>query len=132
MTVQGVGAKVALGILSTLSADDIARAVAAQDQAAFKRAAGVGPKLAARLVQELKDKLLAVDVPLRPVAPAVGKVNGGTAQSQAEDAISALVNLGYGRTEAFGAVARAVQADPAASVAALIRRSLQDLGGRDG
>ncbi|MSO98830.1 MAG: Holliday junction branch migration protein RuvA [Rhodospirillaceae bacterium] len=135
MTVQGVGAKVALGIMSALSADQIAQAIAAQDQNAFKRASGVGPKLAARIVQELKGKLLAFDIPLRPTAVAVAtkeKINGTPAKSPAEDAVSALVNLGYGRSEAYGAVARAIQADQGASIATLIRQSLRELAGSDG
>ena len=106
-TVQGVGAKVALSILSTLSPDEIARAIAAQDRATLSRPAGVGPKLAARLVTELKDKAAAFGVvpgarPAAEPAPATtGSVN--------EDAVSALVNLGYKRVEAFGAVARVTQ-----------------------
>jgi holliday junction DNA helicase RuvA len=105
-TVQGVGARVALSILSTLSPDEIARAIAAQDRATLSRPAGVGPKLAARLATELKDKAAAFGVaPLgkgveAPAMPA-GSIN--------EDAVSALVNLGYKRVEAFGAVARVTQ-----------------------
>jgi holliday junction DNA helicase RuvA len=133
MTVQGVGAKVALGIMSTLSADQIAQAVAAQDQNAFKRASGVGPKLATRIVLELKGKLISFDMPLKPAAPSAHeKKNGQGQRSFAEDAVSALVNLGYGRTEAYGAVARAAQTDPGANVAGLIRMSLRELGNADG
>lgn len=132
MTVQGVGARVALGIMSSLSADQIAQAVAAQDQSAFKRASGVGPKLAARIVQELKGKLMAFDVPTKAsAADAVPREKAGP-KSAAEDAVSALVNLGYARVEAFGAVARAVQQDANASVASLIRQSLRELGSADG
>jgi len=135
MTVQGVGARVALAIMGTLSADQIAQAIAAQDQSAFKRVSGVGPKLAARLVQELKGKLVAFDIPAKTAPAAPGskeKINGAGVRSFAEDAVSALVNLGYGRTEAYGAVARAVQTDPGANVAGLIKLSLRELGGVDG
>ncbi len=132
-TVQGVGAKVALAILSALSAEQVAQAIAAGDQAAFKRASGVGAKLAARLVIELKDKVPAVAFagPAR-VAAGGGKANGA-AGNVVEEAISALVNLGYGRMEAFGAVTRAAQADgdvPPLSI--LIRASLRELGGANG
>jgi Holliday junction DNA helicase RuvA len=124
-TVQGVGARVALSILSTLSPDEIARAIAAQDRATLSRPAGVGPKLAARLATELKDKAAAfgvappgkgVEAPVMPV----GSIN--------EDAVSALVNLGYKRVEAFGAVARVTQRLGAdARLDAVIRAGLQEL-----
>lgn len=124
-TVQGVGARVALSILSTLSPDEIARAIAAQDRATLSRPAGVGPKLAARLATELKDKAAAFGVaPLgkgveAPAMPA-GSIN--------EDAVSALVNLGYKRVEAFGAVARVTQRLGAdARLDAVIRAGLQEL-----
>jgi holliday junction DNA helicase RuvA len=124
-TVQGVGARVALSILSTLSPDEIARAIAAQDRATLSRPAGVGPKLAARLATELKDKAAAFGVaPLgkgseAPVMPA-GSIN--------EDAVSALVNLGYKRIEAFGAVARVTQRLGAdARLEAVITAGLQEL-----
>ena len=125
-TVQGVGARVALSILSTLSPDEIARAIAAQDRATLSRPAGVGPKLAARLATELKDKAAAFGV--APVAkggdaPAVlppGSIN--------EDAVSALVNLGYKRVEAFGAVARVThRLGGEAKLDAVIRAGLQEL-----
>ncbi|HZY53654.1 MAG TPA: Holliday junction branch migration protein RuvA [Reyranella sp.] len=125
-TVQGVGARVALSILSTLSPDEIARAIAAGDKASLSRPAGVGPKLAARLATELKDKAAAFGVAPAPArasaaaAPAPGSVN--------EDAVSALVNLGYRRVEAFGAVARVTQRlGEAAQLDAVIRAGLQEL-----
>lgn len=124
-TVQGVGARVALSILSTLSPDEIARAIAAQDRAMLSRPAGVGPKLAARLATELKDKAAAFGVaplPKGAEAPAMpaGSIN--------EDAVSALVNLGYKRVEAFGAVARVTQRLGAeAKFDAVVRAGLQEL-----
>jgi holliday junction DNA helicase RuvA len=124
-TVQGVGTRVALSILSTLSPDEIARAIAAQDRATLSRPAGVGPKLAARLATELKDKAAAFGiVPLgkgveAPPMPA-GSIN--------EDAVSALVNLGYKRVEAFGAVARVTQRlGVEAKLEAVITAGLQEL-----
>ena len=110
-TVQGVGAKVALSILGTFAPEQLAQVIAAQDKAALTEADGVGPKLALRLVTELKDKVPAfmslpwrVRLPLqRPHLPAL-----------AGDAVSALVNLGYRRAEAFGAVAAAARRQPTA------------------
>jgi Holliday junction DNA helicase RuvA len=130
-TVQGVGAKVALAILSALSAEQIAHAIAAGDQAAFRKASGVGPKLAQRIIAELKDKLLPVAF-VAAVKPAAGK--GGKAENREfEDAVSALVNLGYGRVDAFGAVSRAIQAaGGSAPLNTLIRAALRELGNADG
>jgi Holliday junction DNA helicase RuvA len=125
-TVQGVGAKVALSILSTLSPDEIARAIAAQDRAMLSRPAGVGPKLAARLATELKDKAAAFGV--LPAAKATEAAAPVAAGSVNEDAVSALVNLGYKRVEAFGAVARVTQRlGPEASFDAVVRAGLQEL-----
>ena len=106
ITVQGVGARVALAILTVLSPTDLTQAIAAADKAAVSRANGVGAKLAARIVTELKDKVGALPVSIDGRSSAGS--NGGTAPvSVNEDAISALTNLGYGRTEAFSAIARA-------------------------
>ncbi|MBS0219234.1 MAG: Holliday junction branch migration protein RuvA [Proteobacteria bacterium] len=127
-TVQGVGARVALSILSTLAPEEIARAIAAQDRASLSRASGVGPKLAARLATELKDKAAAFGV-----APAAAKTAevapmAAAGSSVNEDAVSALVNLGYRRVEAFGAVARVTQRLGAdARLDAVIRAGLQEL-----
>ncbi len=106
-TVQGVGAKMALAILSVLSPGQLIQAIAAQDKTQLTRASGVGQKLAARIVTELKDE--AGGLVLKPAALA-GAAESGTAPElgqAAEDAVSALVNLGYQRGDAFGAVARA-------------------------
>lgn len=126
-TVQGVGARVALSILSTLSPDEIARAIAAGDKASLSRPAGVGPKLAARLTTELKDKAAAFGVVPAP-ARASDTTVPAAAASVNEDAVSALVNLGYRRVEAFGAIARATQRlGPDAPLDAMIRAGLQEL-----
>ena len=123
-TVQGVGAKVALAILSALGPEELVQAVAAQDKAAVLRANGVGPKLAGRIVLELKDKVGNLVSATLPHAAAGSAPAGG----DSEDAISALVNLGFQRTDAFGAVARAGQKlGEDAGVDALIRAGLQEL-----
>jgi holliday junction DNA helicase RuvA len=126
-SVQGVGAKVALGILGALSADALSTAVARQDKAMMARAPGVGPKLAARLVLELKDKAPAL-------APAgfdhaeAGFERAPKLAKAAEDAVLALVGLGYGQPQAAAAVARiSARLGPAAETAALIRAGLKEL-----
>lgn len=127
-TVQGVGARVALSILSTLSPDEIARAIAAQDRATLSRPPGVGPKLAARLATELKDKAAAFGIAPAPATASRPGAPAGTPGSINEDAVSALVNLGYKRVEAFGAVARVTQRlGPEAPLDAVIRAGLQEL-----
>lgn len=126
-TVQGVGAKMALAILSALPPADLAQAIAAQDKTLLTRANGVGPKIAGRIVAELKDK--AAGPAFAPVAVPLG-VNGivAVAGSDGEDAISALVNLGYGRSEAFGAVAQASQRlGEGAPLEALVKQGLKEL-----
>jgi Holliday junction DNA helicase RuvA len=127
-TVQGVGAKVALGILTILSTAELVSAIAMQDKAMVARASGVGPKLAARIVAELKDKAPAFG----SVDPVVAKLAGEDAEASApsavRDAISALVNLGYGRPQAAAAVAASAKAlGEGADTGALIRRGLKEL-----
>ncbi len=127
--VSGVGAKVALAILSVLDADTLETAIAAGDKAAVARAQGVGPKLAQRIVSELRDKV--AGVAFRPPGASLpGTATGGTSEGgAAEDAVSALVHLGYGRAEAFTAVMRAAGTlAPESPVADLIRAGLKELG----
>lgn len=129
-TVQGVGARVGLAILSVLGPDDLVQAIAAQDKAAVARANGVGPKLAARIVSELKDKVGGMSLGGAAIQVAGGATPAGSQDggSEAEDAVSALVNLGYSRTEAFTAVAKAQRkAGGSVDVSALIRGGLQEL-----
>lgn len=136
-TVQGVGAKVGLAILSVASPQVVAQAIAAGDKAPLVRAAGVGPKLAQRILSELKDKAASlgatfVPAPVPGVRIAAGADAGGDVAvavgTVTEDATSALVNLGYRRMEAFAAVARAAQAQgEAASVSSLVTAALKDL-----
>ncbi len=138
-TVQGVGAKVALALLGTLSPDELVSAIVAQDKALLTRADGVGPRLAARLLTELKDRIVTLGAPFAAIPSAPGAVAGGIAAAAGEhdvmdgvaaDAVSALVNLGYGRADAFGAVmrARSVQAGDA-TVETLIPAALRELAG---
>jgi Holliday junction DNA helicase RuvA len=124
-TVQGVGAKLALALLSTLRPDDLLRAIAAADKEMLTRADGVGQKLATRIVSELKDRIGTVE--LAAAQPPAARPPG--AGDDATAAVSALVNLGYRRTEAFGAVAQAAQRlGGNAPIADLIRAGLQELG----
>lgn len=127
-TVQGVGSRVALAILSVLTPGELGAAIALQDKTALTRAEGVGPKLGARVLNELKDKTggLAIAVPPGGVRGAVPAAPG--AGGIAEDAVSALVNLGYRRVEAFIAV-NAVQRrlGVEAPIEALIRGGLAEL-----
>ena len=129
-SVQGVGTKVALAILGILSPGDLASAIALQDKAAVVRAPGVGPKLAARIVAELKDKAPAFGSIDPAVARLAGEDEAKGAPKPVQDAISALVNLGYGRPQAAAAVAASVKAlGDAAETSALIRRGLKELAG---
>jgi len=125
-TVQGVGAKVALAILSAVAPDELTLAIVAQDRTTLARADGVGPKLAARIVNELKDKVGGLALAAtNSAAPAPQAANDPGATG---DAVSALVNLGYRRAEAFGAVAAASRRlGGDAKVDALIRAGLQEL-----
>lgn len=122
-TVQGVGAKVALGILSALSPDQLVGAITGQDKGALTRAPGVGPKLAVRILTELREKAGVMPgggASALPVSPASRGALG--------DALSALVNLGYRRLEAEQALAKAVEAHgDQAELDVLIRAGLKAL-----
>ncbi len=126
-TVQGVGARVALAVLGTMSPQDLANAIATRDKAAITRTPGVGPKVAQRLLIELKDKL-----------PSLGPVEGLAAKAgeaevegaAAADAVSALVNLGYAPAQASRAISTALrEAGDKASAQDLIRLGLKALAG---
>jgi Holliday junction DNA helicase RuvA len=127
-TVQGIGTRVALAILSTLRASDLATAIALGDRTAISRAPGVGPKVAQRVVTELKDKAPA----FTDIAPDVAKLHGDLGDRRApapvSDAVSALVNLGYGQAQASAAVAAALRdAGSDAETSKLIRLGLKEL-----
>jgi holliday junction DNA helicase RuvA len=124
-TVQGVGAKTALAVLSALTPDALTAAVLAQDKVALTEAEGVGRKLAQRIVMELRDKLGAVALTPSGIVADEAAGEGG---SLTGDAVSALVNLGYPRTDAFAAVSAAARALGAeARLDALVRASLKEL-----
>ena len=127
-TVQGVGTKVALAILGTLKPGDLASAIALRDKAMITRTPGVGPKVAERIVTELKDKAPAYT----DVDPAVVRLSGAVDERRAPapvaDAVSALVNLGYGQPQAAAAVAAAARAaGEGADTRQLIRLGLKEL-----
>ena len=147
--VQGVGAKVCLAILSVLSPMQLAQAVSAQDKASFTRAAGVGPKLAARIVTELKDKIVTIPMEASMKSDLSSTVDG-TAETETEgyedalvemqsedssmnidDAVSALVNLGYQRIEAYRAVNLAAKNNPEADVPNLIKLALKEFAAKE-
>lgn len=131
-TVQGVGAKHALSILTVLSPDELFTAIAAQDRTLLTRADGVGPKLGTRIVNELKDKTVNVALGIAADAPAAARTAAVKAAGSdtLNDAVSALVNLGYGRAEAYGAVQTAQKALGADSALdRLITGGLKELAG---
>lgn len=124
MGVQGVGAKVALAIQGVLSAQDLTQAVAAEDKAMVARAPGVGPKVAQRIVQELKDK-----IPEAQFMAAAGHPVDGADGKVLQEALSALTNLGYQRVQANQALmaARGKLGDEADSIEALIKQALKEM-----
>ena len=137
--VQGVGAKVCLSILSVLTPAQLSQAVSAQDKTSFCRASGVGPKLAARIVTELKDKIVTIPVGVSGSADEVAEgvpvaqvaLPKDADYSKSEDVISALVNLGYQRLEAYRAVSKAMAENPEANVPTLIRLALKEFAQKE-
>lgn len=130
--VQGVGARTALAILGICPPDRLVTAIAAQDKAPIQRADGVGPKLATRIVTELKDKAARQGAPLGAAPDPSGTgVQGAHAGERDSDAVSALVNLGYGRPEAFSAVGLArAKANENDKIDTIIRLALKELSAR--
>jgi Holliday junction DNA helicase RuvA len=128
LSVQGVGARIGLALLSTLKVADLANAIALGDKAQVARTPGVGPKLAQRIVTELKDKAPAY----ANVDPAIVRLQGDLTERRAPqpiaDAVSALINLGYGEIQASAAIAAAARAaGEGATAEALIRHGLKEL-----
>ena len=133
-SVQGVGAKSALSILGILSPERLAQAIASGDKSALTAADGVGPKLALRIATELKDKVahFAFSPALSPTSSG-SKPSLSVVTSQTEDALSALLNLGYRRMEAFAAIsAAASKLGTDAKIDALIRAALNELSSHEG
>jgi holliday junction DNA helicase RuvA len=129
-TVQGVGAKVALAMLGIMTPSELSTAIGTQDKAMVGRANGVGPKLAARIVSELKDKAPVFGHVDPAVAGLAGEDSARSAPKPVQDAISALVNLGYGRPQAAAAIAASVKGlGDDAQTSALIRQGLKELAG---
>lgn len=136
-TVQGVGAKAALSILNTLSPNELVQAIMAGDKAMVSRADGVGPKIALRIINELAQKItgLSAAAGSMPLASGGGDA-GGTAPAGNEtsehavfgDALSALVNLGYSRSEAFSAISAVLNTEPDLSLSDVIAQALKTMG----
>ena len=126
--VNGVSSKIALAVLSVLAPGQLSSALAAQDKAAFKQVSGVGPKLAMRLVTELKDKIPTFDssaaLPSSQNSVPAAEHQG---DQRVSDALSALVNLGYSRSDAYGVVNSAIIEQPDMNVSDLIRHGLKAL-----
>jgi Holliday junction DNA helicase RuvA len=127
-TVQGVGARVALSILSTLAINELASAVALQDRAMIGRASGVGPKLAVRIVTELKGRVPAIGAVDAGVLGLQAALGEGVVRGPIADAVSALTNLGYSSAQASAAVARVVGREgEGTATEKLIRLGLKEL-----
>lgn len=128
-TVQGVGNKTALAILSAYTPEHMSRAIIAKDISAFKAISGIGPKLAERIVVELKDKVLKMPTSGLEIKSAGGKKPAAQPIASAtDDAISALVNLGYSRSEAYSAALKALDTlGEQAGLDSLIRVSLKEM-----
>lgn len=139
-TVQGVGAKAAIAILSTLAPSEVEEAIMAGDKAMITRADGIGPKIATRIVNELAEKLgklkalaIAPAAGAMPSSSAADGADGGEGQSQLamNDALSALVNLGYARAEAWAVLRDMIASDADRDSAALIGAALKELGKKE-
>ncbi|RYC11659.1 Holliday junction branch migration protein RuvA [Ciceribacter ferrooxidans] len=127
-SVQGVGTKVALAVLSTLTPSELANAIALQDKTSISRAPGVGPKVAVRIVTELKNKAPAFAGEAAGTIGLKQELGEGVAPAPVSDAVSALTNLGYSREQAANAVAAALKtAGEGADSAKLIRLGLKEL-----
>lgn len=147
-SVQGIGAKASLAILGTLGAEGLGRSITLGDWSAVRKAPGVGPKLAQRVVLELKDKapsvmamggaltvdagapVIETDAPA-PAAPAPVATPAPSSAAAQSEALSALTNLGYNPSEAASAVAQAAASEPGASTPALIRAALRSLAPKE-
>ena len=130
ITVQGVGAKAAMAILSVLDPAALTQAIVAGDKAMVARADGVGPKIAQRVINELTEKIQkTLNIANAAGGAGLGMADAGTTEARAsQDALSALVNLGYARAEAYSAIESAQRAGTAADVSSLIAAALREMG----
>lgn len=119
-SVQGVGPRMALAILSAMDGNDIVTAIVSEDASQFKKISGVGPKLAARIINELKDKKSIVSIPISKVAIA-------STSDFSSDAVSALINLGFARKDAFFAVKNIIAENDNIDLEETIRLALAKL-----
>ncbi len=133
-SVQGVGAKAGLAILAACPADQIGFVIAAQDKASLTRASGVGPKLATRILTELKDKAAKIEITSGARAQSVTSVHHGSNDTQMnqkttidQDAVSALTNLGYASADAYKAVLQVKEEANDGDLQTIIRLALQEL-----
>ena len=127
-SVQGVGSKVALAVLSTLTPGELANAIALQDKTAVSRAPGVGPKVAVRIVTELRNKAPAFAGEASASIGLKQELGEGVASAPVSDAVSALTNLGYSREQAANAISAALKnGGEGADSAKLIRLGLKEL-----
>ena len=126
-TVTGIGPKMALAILSGLNASQISTAIAAQDKAAFTQVSGVGTRLAERILTELKGKVDKISTDVIKIAEHSGKAKSKGEKDVVGDAISALINLGYNRSQAYMVVNRIVTNRPEIRLEDLVREGLREL-----
>lgn len=124
-SVQGVGGKMAIAVLGALTTDKLFTAIAAQDNKAFQQISGIGPKLAARIVNELKDKAVANVNSVSHDAKQVGSI---APQGLLADVVSALVNLGFGRSDAFSVANEILVENAEMDFNSLLKRCLAELG----
>ncbi|MCI5049305.1 MAG: Holliday junction branch migration protein RuvA [Rickettsiales bacterium] len=127
VTVQGVGVRMGLAILGTFSPDQIANTIAAQDKKMMTQVSGVGPKLAERIITELKNKVASLPTSTQVIDHPTKTSAAQAGSGVSEDAVSALVNLGYGRSEAFAAIARISNEQNKDALDILIREGLKEL-----
>lgn len=136
--VQGVGAKVCLNILSVLTPIQLSQAIGAQDKSSFCQATGVGPKLAARIITELKDKIVTIPVNSNSLEALSAtqentkpQISSSEDYSKSEDVLSALINLGYQRIEAYRIVSKVMSENPDSNISTLIRLSLKEFANKE-
>lgn len=122
-TVQGVGAKAAMAILGTINSEALSKAILSQDHAIFKRVSGIGPKLASRIVNELRSRVEST----KDLSPLQEAVSGMTSTDVMQDAISAISALGFSRSDAYIAVSNEVSLDKNITLEDLIRNALSKL-----